>query len=379
MEVVFIIGAVQAFFLTFLVINKKNKSKGDYILMLLLLLMGINLLGYSFEVMHIDTNYPIFLGFYTAIGILIGPLVYLYILSYTSSSQKFNPIHLLHALPYLFFTIFVFLQFTVYSVGSIDEDKYVIEASQTTMFFIMGLFRVFWGTFYLIAGLYVLKKHTLKIGKHFSYTENIDLKWLKYVLIMMVVVWGTVIFMNILSNYNNYIDFRIGDNIIQSIVTMVVFLLGYFGIKQQIIYSVPKVKDTEIISEKVKESPKNQYQKSGLKKEDAENHLKQLMDYMEKETPYLDGKLSLKEVAAALEISTNHLSQVINEKLEKNFFDFVNGYRIDLVKEKMSDPSNKNYTLLALAYDCGFNSKSSFNAIFKKYTELTPSQYLNTL
>jgi len=84
-------------------------------------------------------------------------------------------------------------------------------------------------------------------------------------------------------------------------------------------------------------------------------------------------------VATALQISTNHLSQVINENLDKNFFDFVNGYRVEMVKQKMKDPSNKNYTLLSLAYDCGFNSKSSFNAIFKKYTGSTPSQYLNTI
>ena len=93
-------------------------------------------------------------------------------------------------------------------------------------------------------------------------------------------------------------------------------------------------------------------------------------------TPYIDGKLSLKQVAQKMEISTNYLSQVINENLKKNFFDFVNEYRVNLVKQKMKDPTNSQYTLLALAYDCGFNSKSSFNVIFKKNTGLTPSQYL---
>ena len=87
---------------------------------------------------------------------------------------------------------------------------------------------------------------------------------------------------------------------------------------------------------------------------------------MEKEIPYTDGKLSLKQVATNLNISTNHLSQVINENLNKNFFDFVNEYRVNLIKEKMKDPNHKQFTLLALAFDCGFNSKSSFNVIFKK-------------
>jgi AraC-like DNA-binding protein len=361
--------------LTFMVINKKNKSKGDYVLMLLMLLLGLNLLGYSFEVMGIDTDYPIFLGFYTAVGILIGPLVYLYILSYTNSSQKFNPLYLLHALPYLFFTTVVFLQFTANSEGSIIEDKYIIEASQKPIFFIMGLFRVFWGTIYMIAGLFMLKKHSLKISKHFSYTENIDLKWLKYVLIMMIVIWATVIFINILSNYNKFIDYRLGDNIIQLVVTMVVFLLGYFGIKQQIIYSAPTPNSASAVPEKAKETSANQYQKSGLKKEESENYLQKLLQYMDEETPYLDGKLSLAQVAEGIGISKNHLSQVINANLNKNFFDFVNAYRVELIKKKMNNSSNNNITLLGLAYDCGFNSKSSFNSIYKKMTDLTPSEY----
>lgn len=384
MEFVFIVGAVQAFFLTFMVINKKNKSKGDYVLMLLMLLMGFNLLGYSLEVIGIDTDYPIFLGFYTAVGLLLGPLVYLYLLSYTNSSQKFNPLHLIHALPYLFFTTVVFLQFTVNSTGSIVEDKFIIEDSQKPVFFIMGLFRVFWGTIYLIAGLFILKKHSLKISKQFSYTENIDLKWLKYVLIMMIVmivIWGTVIFINIISNFNKFIDYRLGDNIIQFVITIVVFLLGYFGIKQQIIFTPstgnrPNPEKPKNSTESIE--VKKQYLNSGLSKEDSQNHLLRLQNYMKAEQPYIDGKLSLKEVAEYLEISPNHLSQVINQNLNKNFFDFVNGFRVELVKEKMLDSSNGNLSILGIAYESGFNSKSSFNSIFKKATNLTPSQYLKS-
>ena len=96
---------------------------------------------------------------------------------------------------------------------------------------------------------------------------------------------------------------------------------------------------------------------------------------MENERPYLNAKLSLRDVADYLGISTNHLSQVINENLKENFFDFVNGYRIAAVKRMMNDPTNSHLTLLGMAYESGFNSKSSFNATFKKMTGSTPSQY----
>ena len=98
---------------------------------------------------------------------------------------------------------------------------------------------------------------------------------------------------------------------------------------------------------------------------------------MTEEKPYLNEDLTSKEVAQKLNISTNHLSQVINENLGKNFFDFVNGYRVDLAKQKLSDPANNIYTIISLAYDCGFSSKSSFNAIFKKFVGVTPSEFRN--
>ena len=97
---------------------------------------------------------------------------------------------------------------------------------------------------------------------------------------------------------------------------------------------------------------------------------------MENEKPYLNNRLGLKDVAEYLNISVHHLSQVINEQLDKNFFDFVNDYRVTEVKNLLRDPKHKQFTLLAIAYDCGFNSKSSFNSVFKKITGLTPSSYV---
>jgi len=379
MEFIFIVGAVQAFFLSFLVINKKSKSKGDYVMAVLLVLMGLLLAGYTLEVMGVDTNYPIFLGFYTAMPTLMGPLIYLYIVSYTNKSQKLNPLFLLHALPYIIFTTAVFLQLTLYSEGSAIEDKNIIEEGKEPVFFIMSLFRVFIGTIYLIAGFFILKKHSRRINKHFSYTENIDLKWLRYVIITMVLLWSTVIIANILYNLELFLPYRLGDNVIFTVITLIVFLIGYYGIKQQIIFT-PSVNIEESNDRKQpissKARAKKQYRHSGLSKEESKRHLHRLQAYMQDELTYLNGKLSLKDVADYLNISPNHLSQVINENLNKNFFDFVNGYRVDMVKKKMLDSANSNLTLLGMAFDSGFNSKSSFNSIFKKVTGSTPSQYL---
>jgi AraC-like DNA-binding protein len=81
------------------------------------------------------------------------------------------------------------------------------------------------------------------------------------------------------------------------------------------------------------------------------------------------------DVAEKLNVSTNNLSQIINEKLGKNFYDFVNEYRVETAKELLLNPKKQHLTLLAIAFDSGFNSKSSFNNVFKKQTSLTPSEF----
>ena len=100
---------------------------------------------------------------------------------------------------------------------------------------------------------------------------------------------------------------------------------------------------------------------------------------MKTERLYLNGELTAQELAQQLGVTPNHLSQVINQVEGKNFFDFVNSYRIEEVKNRMADSRSKSMTLLALALESGFNSKTSFNMVFKKMTGQTPSQYYKAL
>lgn len=88
-----------------------------------------------------------------------------------------------------------------------------------------------------------------------------------------------------------------------------------------------------------------------------------LNEYMQEERPYLDPQLTLPKLAENLNIPANYVSQIINDTFGHNFFDYINSYRVDEVKSKMTDPKFKNYSLLGVAYDSGFNSKSAFNRI----------------
>jgi len=120
---------------------------------------------------------------------------------------------------------------------------------------------------------------------------------------------------------------------------------------------------------------KRRYERSGLDSRTSELIASQLSELMELKKPFTDPSLTLAQLAGMLSVSTHNLSEVINTKFGKNFYDFVNGYRIDVVKKNLTDPSKNDLNILSIAFDAGFNSKATFNSVFKQATHLTPSEY----
>lgn len=134
-----------------------------------------------------------------------------------------------------------------------------------------------------------------------------------------------------------------------------------------------------------KETPLSEYfSASPEKKEKAipaswEQHYQELTRLMEVEKLYLDFDISMSSLAQKMGLSNGYLSQIINQKEDQNFYDYINTYRVKAVQEKLTDPASDHLSLYGIALDCGFKSKSTFNAAFKKITGLTPSAYKNNL
>jgi AraC-like DNA-binding protein len=151
-----------------------------------------------------------------------------------------------------------------------------------------------------------------------------------------------------------------------------VFLIGFFGIRQGEIFTHRPP---------LPESPeeKKKYPKSGLTEEASTKLHQALIQLMTESALHKNAELSIDDLAAKLDVHPNYLSQVINQKEKKNFYDFVNTYRVEEFKRLIAMPRNQHLTLLSVAFDCGFNSKSSFNRYFKKATGQTPSEYFTAL
>lgn len=148
-----------------------------------------------------------------------------------------------------------------------------------------------------------------------------------------------------------------------------IILIGYFGLKQTGVFIsyTDEVPEDPIIE--TENSP------SKLKDDDLEQCFCKIDDYFKTERPYLEPDLTLPKLAKSLNVPHHHLSQVINEVYGQNFFDFINKHRVEEVKNKIVDPEYDKYSLLGIAFESGFNSKSAFNRVFKKFTKKTPSQF----
>ena len=159
--------------------------------------------------------------------------------------------------------------------------------------------------------------------------------------------------------------------------------MAYFGLTQPEIFKKWKPSHNIIQKETHKgqtiPSFKTKYAASILTEHNSKLILQNLLRFMKEKKPYLKSGITIKEVADALDVHPKNLSQVINEQLNHNFFNFINSYRVEEVKTKLQDEKYAHYSILGIALDSGFSSKSSFNSIFKKFTGSTPTSYKSTI
>ncbi len=379
---IFIIGITIAFLLEFLLLGKKGKVKADKILAVWMFFIGLHLFLFYLQYSGLFVKYPVTAGVILPLPLVHGPFLYLYVSTLTNQSPEKEFIQYVHFVPPLLMYIYL-IHFFILSpdekiaiMKSGGEDYITFNRINLTLIILSGIG-------YVTVSQILLHRHRKNIRDQFSNIERINLNWLQYIVIGIGFIWVVVIFAGLF--YSDYFDMHKinSDLYIFSAVVLFVCFLGFFGLKQTNIFVSrgnwsPVSQEAQISLSSEKKEP-GKYAKSGLKDPDADLlHLK-LEEYMKLEKPYLDSDLSLSKLGEYFGVHSNYLSQVINEKENKNFYDYVNGYRIDEFKRKLSDPRKRNFTILALAFECGFNSKSAFNNCFKKLTSQTPSEFMKLL
>lgn len=374
------IGILQAFFFAILALTKKKKEVADYILAALFLILCLHL-GVNY-VMMTDYKYefPHLIGTSGPLALLYGPLLFFFIKNYISEKHTFKPIYLLHFLPYVadhLYDIFFFY----FKTGDqkIEELNEIIAGKPDLEIGITLLLRSLSPLIYSIWSVFVLRVHRKNLKELYSFTtDKLKLDWLWYLTWSMLIVGTIALILNAIIVFFDIADWVKLRLMIFVVVTLWVFFLGYYSVRKTPFYRSYHVDGMDTLElEDVSKQPEK-YEKTRLREEEIPGLKKKLLDYLDEFKPYLNKNLTIGELAEAIEVPAYQLSQLINDQLRKSFFELINSYRVTEVKLRFFEPQYKNLTLLGIAMECGFNSKASFNRIFKQLAGQTPTEYINT-
>jgi len=299
-----------------------------------------------------------------------GPLLYLYVQFMTDPGRKFNWLAMIHFIPFVaFLTVsVVFRELTLLKDlrNFFTPDRFISLRIVYSTCFLLSV------TVYSILAFIEIGRHQKKLKDLVSYTSGlITLNWLKVLSISYYVSFLVLFILGGLEIIGDFIPFD-PYFVVFGFITIFSFAYSFYAIRQPVIFG----QEVRIIDEEEENGKGTEkYVKSGLKDKQAEVYLEKLISVMDTEKPYLNRNLSIQDLSGFTGIPRHHITQVLNENHGKNFFTFINEYRVKEVISRFGDQKNNNFTILAIAFDAGFNSKTTFNSIFKNWTGMTPSEY----
>lgn len=360
-------GVVTAIFVVFLLNHKSvRRSRANLFLSILLVALAFSILHINYAGMvirHFSNNLyspgdPTFL--------LIAPLSWFYAVELTGQRVKFNRKLFLHFIPFLLIVFFSL------SFGSGHPKAMSIHILNLKWF----LYIFFWvmvvvqfsGYQYLLHKKWLAHQQLLQ--QEVSNTENVNISWLKFYLIVFLII--TIFFLLSLFTVIHWESRKWLPKATGLVFSFSVFALGFRGILQRDVFNTikeekPLVPANPVLPETTAPAKPDQAL------------INKLVIYMAEKKPYLDADLSLSSLAKEMKMTRGQLSQLINNGLGETFYDFINRHRVEEVKMLMADPDKANFSLLGIAFEAGFKSKSSFNLIFKRFTGLTPTGYRKNL
>ncbi len=363
-EILLWLGGIQGILLSVLLLSHKSNQPANRYL-------GSGIFFLSIELIYFILNFTNNLSSYKYLMIVLFflpfiyvPFLYLYLAELTERNLNSKKI----SVQFLPLLLSVFFIITVLFIKQLSFSELLNELYLGEIWFVKVLNNIkpLYGIGFL--GLFVFKinKHNKKLKKSFSNLDKINLIWFRNLMIAMLIIGGTVTLQHLFEIFYN--EKSILDYLIFISIAVFIYLIGFLGLKQPQIFS-------QNMKENIQETHK--YKKSGLTDETAENYINQLLEMMKEEKPYLNPNLTLYDLSKRLDISPHNLSEIINTKLNQNYYDFINRYRVEEFESNLLKDEFKNFTILVVAFESGFKSKSSFNTVFKKFTGMTPTEYKN--
>lgn len=353
-----IITILQGFLLSLAIFLKSSKNNGANILLAVFIaFISISMIGRAAPFFPALKDSFLLSGLMDVIIFSYGPLSFFYLKNLFEGRYYPQWKDFPHFLPLLIFLIYFFYRL----FWPEHFDNSIIRENLIYVYHFLELMAIMANAFYVILGFGMVVKYQRNAADQLSFLPQV-----KYIKIFLVII-SLIILLWILGfftkmNPDLYFTTLISYNSIWLLISVITFLFAYFSYF-----------DADILFIKQQKSKYEQGYFSG----DYYKKLKNKLDEaMQREKPFLNPKLTLSELAKITEHNPRDLSRVINEQYKMNFYEFINSYRIGQFKKLVKEESHKNFTILSLALESGFNSKATFNSAFKKMTGQTPSEYI---
>lgn len=359
----------MSLFIAALLFSKRSKALNDKILGSWMFVIALHLSGFYINQESYWLLFPHLIGVTAPLPLLHGPLLYLYTLYSLRGDKKIRYVDYLHFIPAVISYLYMSNFFFFYS----EEQKLSVDNGEINDFNLFSgvllVMILLSGISYAILAYRLTIKHKIILENRYSFREGVSLRWLRISIVGIGLVFCLAILIFIFKDdFELVLPFN-SEYVFYTIMILFIFYFGYYGIRHENIFAgnssnIPT--STDNFREK--------YRNSGLSYDQSIALHNKLISYMLEYKPFLNPRLTLSDLSKMLGCSPNQLSQVINQHSVVNFHDFINKYRVEEFIERAQN--NKGFKLLSIAMESGFNSKSSFNTIFKKHTGLTPSGFL---
>jgi len=361
-DIIDILTLFQLLLLTcVLFITKRGRRQSNVILAVFFLIQsGCLMNGFVWRYYNwFHTHCPHLFYIHMSPLLLLGPALYLFTRSWTSRGSVFRKTDLLFSLP--FFAHFLFFYFRFHRYSGLEKQLLLSGNRVMTLLESRILDHALFLVLIVFGVLTVrqLIRYRQELRMYCSSTLKYGLNWLIFVDAGFMGLWLA----EILDYY--YFLWQGGHSVIVHIVHPIVFILATIMVLKALIHP-----DIFVLQKNGAKHEK--YQMSGKQRA---VYLKKLLQTMNSQKPYMNPELTLKELSDLADIPPRYLSQILNESLKQNYYEFINRYRIEASKEYLSDPEKQKCTILEILYEVGFNSKVAFNTAFKKYIGMTPRHY----
>jgi len=361
------VSLLMAFFL--LTVKTDNKL-ANCLFAFFFIFSAIDLSGFF---MYIYTenhrNLEIFRSTFCLLGM---PSFYLYVMAACYSDFRLQWKHLVHLLPFIITNLLFIPRIYI----SIDEGSFIGPLNQMSEIYFIQILIEFQYVFYIVSVFLILKKYKEIYLENYTNPGTSTYNWLFQMTCVFLAAHSVVALKNIIR-YSDFREVFLWANVL--VGTIALFITCWFIMKAlkhpELFRGInSKLRLTKDILPEVEEKSESANEQNDL----ISRQITELKHYMTEKEPFLDPSLTIQELSNQINIPVRDLSILINHHMDQHFFDFVNEYRIQKAMNILKDQSKSQLTVLEILYEVGFNSKSSFNTSFKKYTNLTPTAYRNS-